>query len=521
MPPDRITSDTDPRPRPDETALIMATRLEMRSISKEFPGVRALTDVSLEADSGQILALVGENGAGKSTLIKILSGAVRPDAGEILIDGAVTDITTPRDAERHGVSTVYQELNLFPRMSVAENLLFRRYPKRRRAITWRGVRLEAAGFLRSIGIDLPVDRPAGDLSIAQRQILEIAKALYREVRILILDEPTAVLGGADVDRLVDTVRSLRTHGVATIFISHRLDEIFGLADSYVVLKDGHRVGAGGVRDTNHEALVSMMVGRDLAALPPATPTARSDEALRVEHLSRAGVLHDISFSLRKGEVLGVAGLRGAGRTELARAIFGADPYDSGEIYVDGQRVGIGSTAEGIAHGIGLVPEDRGTQGLFKGLSTVQNIAMVLLAARRDVRVRPREERRLAEEYVRSLGIRLSSLAAPVGMLSGGNQQKVVLAKWLAADVSVLILDEPTRGVDVGGRADIYEIIRHNLAGKGVGVLLISSELPEILEMSDRVLVMRQGRIVGEVGRGDATEELIMSYAVTDREVTHA
>ena len=500
----------------------MPSRLHMRAVAKRFPGVQALANVSLEVDAGEILALVGENGAGKSTLIKVLAGAVRPDQGEILIDGELADIRSPRDAEGLGISTVYQELNLFAGLSVSENLLFRRYPKRpTRTIRWRTVRREAARFLDSIGIDLPVDRRVGELSIAQRQVLEIAKALYREARILILDEPTAVLGGRDVDQLVATVRSLKGHGVATIFISHRLDEIFGLADRYVVLKDGHRVGSGAVAETNHDALVSMMVGRDLAHLPPPPPPRSGDDALRVAHLSRAGVLEDISFSVRKGEVLGVAGLRGAGRTEMARAIFCADPVDEAEIYVNGRLARIASTADAIAAGIGLVPEDRASQGLFKGLSTVQNIAMVSLAARGSVRVRLGEERRVAEDYVSTLGIRVSDVAAPVGMLSGGNQQKVVLAKWLAADVSVLILDEPTRGVDVGGKADIYTIIRDQLAAKGVGVILISSELPEILEMSDRILVMRQGRIVGEIDREDASEELIMSYAVGERGLAHA
>jgi ABC-type sugar transport system ATPase subunit len=440
----------------------------------------------------------------------------------VFIDGERTEIYSPRAAERVGVSTVYQELNLFPGLTVAENLLFRRYPRGAgRGISWRDVRRQASDFLGSIGVELPVDRLAGDLSIAQRQILEIAKALFRDVRILILDEPTAVLGGQDVDLLLGMVRSLRDHGVATIFISHRLEEIFGLAESYVVLKDGSRVGSGLVRDTDHDALVRMMVGRDLGHLEHSAPPSGAKEALRVEGLARSGVLRDISFTLHKGEVLGVAGLRGAGRTEMARAIFGADPFDAGQIFVDGRNVMIRGTGDAIASGIGLVPEDRGGQGLFKGLSTAQNISMVSLAARRAQRVSPSQEARLAQSYVDALGIRLASVNTPVGTLSGGNQQKVVLAKWLEAGVSVLILDEPTRGVDVGGKRDIYEVIRDKLAGQGVAVLLISSELPEVLEMSDRVLVMRQGRITADIAREDATEELIMTYAVGDTGPEHA
>jgi ABC-type sugar transport system ATPase subunit len=318
------------------------------------------------------------------------------------------------------------------------------------------------------------------------------------------------------------VRSLRDHGVATIFISHRLDEIFGLADQYVVLKDGQYVGSGDIKDVDSDRLVSMMVGRELAHAPEHSSRREfGDEALRVENVSRGGVLSDISLELRKGEVLGVAGLRGAGRTEMARAIFGADPVDSGRVFVDGKEVELGSPAAAIAHGIGFVPEDRKVQGLFLNLSTAENIPVVALTSGSSRRVSPRDERKLAADYKRSLDIRVANVNSPVGTLSGGNQQKVVLAKWLEANVSVLILDEPTRGIDVGSKREIYEIIR-SLSDKGVGVLLISSELPEVLEMSDRVLVMRQGRIVAEIDRADASEELIMSHAVgAGSDVVHA
>jgi ABC-type sugar transport system ATPase subunit len=500
----------------------MAVTLEMRSISKSFPGVRALADVDLSIDQGQILALVGENGAGKSTLIKILSGAQPPDAGEILIDGTPTEIRTPADSERLGIATVYQELNLFPYLSVAENLLFGHYPKRRGLIEWRAARREAERFLDAMGVELPADRPVAELSIAEQQMLEIAKALHRRVRILVLDEPTAVLGGADVEQLLTMVRSLRDHGVATIFISHRLDEIFGLADHYTVLKDGRRVGSGDLRDTDAARLVSMMVGRELEYTAGGASRRRHEgDALRVEGLSRQGVLSGVSLRVGKGEIVGVAGLRGAGRTEMARAIFGADPVDEGRIFVGGEEIAIGSPASAIEHGIGFVPEDRKGQGLLLNLSTAQNIPLVALASGGGRLVRPRDERRVAAGYRRSLDIRVADVAAPVRTLSGGNQQKVVIAKWLEADVSVLILDEPTRGIDVAAKREVHEIVR-GLAEKGVGVLLISSELPEVLETSDRILVMRQGRIVAEVDRADATEELIMSHAVgAGSDVVHA
>ena len=494
--------------QPDKAPL-----LEMRGISKAFPGVRALDDVSLTVDTGEVLALVGENGAGKSTLIKILAGAQQPDAGEIVIDGERARIAGPADSERYGIVTVYQEFNLFPDLSVAENLLFGHYPKNGPAIDWRECRAEASRFLTGLHVHLDADRPVSDLSIAEKQMLEIAKALHRNVRIMILDEPTAVLGGHDVEELMRVVRSLRERGVGVIFISHRLDEIFGLAERYVVLKDGRRVDGGKVADVDHDHIVSKMVGRDVIELSPrAARLGEQEEVLRVEHVSKTGVLNDVSLSLRSGEVLGIAGLRGAGRTELARAIFGADPADSGGIFVKGKQVKISSPGDAIRHGIGLVPEDRGTQGLLKNLSTTQNIpiANMIAAARR--LIRPRQERRLAERYVGELNIRLGDVSALVGTLSGGNQQKVVLAKWLEANPAVLILDEPTRGIDVGSKREIYEIVRR-LCDAGLGVIVISSELPEIMQVSDRILVMHHGGIAAEIDRSQATEELIMSHAV--------
>ena len=491
----------------------MSIRLEMRSVSKHFLGVQALAEVSLTVDAGSILALVGENGAGKSTLIKILSGALLPDSGEIVIDGEPVHLRTPRDSEPYGIATIYQELNLFPALTVTENLLFGRYPRRARAvIDWGAARAEARRFLAELGVHVDVDAIVGTLSLANRQMLEIAKALHRNVRILILDEPTAVLGGDDVEHLKKMVRTLRDHGVAIIFISHRLSEIFGFADQYVVLRDGRRTGSGLVADINEDALVSMMVGRLDANLARGTRTPGTEVVLDARGITRRGVLEDINMTLHNGEVLGIAGLRGAGRTELARALFGADPIDAGTVVLRGEPILAKTPGHAVKAGIGLVPEDRGSQGLFRDLSTAQNIPMARMVATGAWRASPGADARLADSYVDALRIRLPSTGAPVATLSGGNQQKVVLAKWLEADVKVLILDEPTRGVDVGAKREIYDIV-DALCTKGVGVILISSELPELLAMCDRIMVMHHGRIAGELSREQASEEEIMRFAV--------
>ena len=490
-----------------------APRLEMRSISKRFLGVQALDNVTLTVGAGQILALVGENGAGKSTLIKILSGAVLPGSGEIVIDGTPVHLHSPRDAEQYGIATIYQELNLFPALSVTENLLFGRYPRRFGGfIDWGAARAEARRFLAELGVHVDVDAIVGKLSLANRQMLEIAKALHRKVRILVLDEPTAVLGDDDVEHLRAMVRSLRDHGVAVIFISHRLSEIFGFADHFVVLRDGHLTGAGQVADITENALVSMMVGRSLTEITRRHRSQSTEVVLAAEGVTRHGVLDDINLTLRKGEVLGIGGLRGAGRTELARVLFGADQIDAGRVTLNGKALFAKTPNHAVRAGIGLVPEDRGYQGLFREMSSADNIPIARMVAKGDWRARPEADLRLAASYKDKLKIRLPNSRAPVATLSGGNQQKVVLAKWLEADVSILILDEPTRGIDVGAKREIYDIV-DGLCERGVGVILVSSELPELLAMSDRILVMHQGRIAAELDRQEASEEEIMRYAV--------
>lgn len=484
--------------------------LQMRDISKSYSGVKVLHNVNLSVNTGEILALVGENGAGKSTLIKTLAGAIRANEGAILIKGEKVEFQTPLDAEKNGIATVYQELNLFPYLTVTENLFFSTFHDRKGPISWKRLHQDARTFLETLGLHLRPERLVATLSIAEKQMLEIAKALHVEARVLILDEPTAVLGGHDVDRLLQIVKQLKARGVAVIFISHRLNEIFGLADTYLVLKDGRQVASGQIADTNHDDLVAKMVGRHISHAPEkGVQHDRHHELLRVEGLSRKGVLQDINLSLFQGEVLGLAGLRGAGRTEVVRAIFGADPRDTGKIYIKGRESHVNAPRRAVENGIGLVPEDRGTQGLFKNLSCLQNIFM---ATTRSPWVDYRQERRRAESHVASLQIKLPSLNTLVGGLSGGNQQKIVLAKWLESGIGILLLDEPTRGIDVGSKAQIYGVVRE-LCAKGMGVILISSELPEILENSHRILVMYKGRIAGELKREDATEEAIMKYAV--------
>jgi ABC-type sugar transport system ATPase subunit len=485
--------------------------LETRGLSKSYAGVTVLNDINFTLERGEILALVGENGAGKSTLIKILSGAVQASpGGQILIEGEPVSIQTPEDANRHGIVTVYQEFSLFPDLSITENLFFGELRAMGWPISWGKLHRRAEELLASMDVQLPVRRRVSALSVADRQMVEIAKALHRRAQIMILDEPTAVLGGRDVDRLLDMVRQLKARGVGVIFVSHRLNEIFGLTDSYLVLRDGQQVARGPIAKTSADELVRSMVGRQITKSPDRQETVGdSVELLRVEGLSRAGVLHDISFAVHSGEVVGLAGLRGAGRTELVRAIFGADPIDAGRIYVNGEQRRIDAPHLAVSAGLGLVPEDRGTQGLFKNLSALQN--MFMAKAARGL-IDHRGERRKARSHVEKLKIRLPGLATLVGRLSGGNQQKVVVAKWLEAGVRVLLLDEPTRGIDVGSKAQIYALVRE-LCRNGVGVVLISSELPEVIENSDRILVIHRGAIAAELPRAMATEEAIISYAV--------
>ena len=485
--------------------------LEMRGISKRYPGVQALAGVDMAVRAGQVLALVGENGAGKSTLMKVLSGAVLKDEGEILADGGPVSIRSPQDARRLRIGIVYQEFSLVPALTVAENVLLGRYPHRGGFLDRRAMAAEASRVLGELGVDLPLAATVGALSVAQQQLVEIAKVLAMEPRILVLDEPSAVLGGEDLERLFDVLRRLRDRGIAIVYISHRLEEVFALADMVTVLRDGRVVETLPVGALDHAGLVRRMVGRDLADEARAAGTEPAEVLLEVEGVRRAPLLRPVSLQVRRREIVGLAGLRGAGRTELARCVFGADRRDGGTVRVGGREVPANSPGAAIAAGIGFVTEDRKREGLILNLSVRENVTLAGLArlARLGLVARGRERERVGRLTER-LRLKAAGQAAEARTLSGGNQQKVVLAKWLHTDARVLILDEPTRGIDVGAKREIYRLLREIAAG-GAAVLVISSELPEVIGLCDRVLVMHEGRIAGELP-GGTTEEAIMTLA---------
>ncbi len=484
----------------------------MRDITKDFPGVRALDKVSFSLVPGEVHALAGENGAGKSTLIKILAGAEAMTSGEILVSGKRVDLSGPLDAKKLGISVIYQEFDLIPHLSVAENILLGREPRKGAFIDWPSLHRRAAEALERLGIDLDLRALVKNLSVAQRQMTEIAKAVTTEARIIVMDEPSATLTLRELAHLFDLVRTLKGQGVSVIYISHRLEELFEIADRVTVLRDGRHVITASVKDVTKDQLVKYMVGRELTGDYPRRARAPGREVLSVRGLSRRGVIHDVSLSLREGEVLGITGLVGSGRTEIARAIFGADPADSGEIRLEDTKLDLKDPRAAIRAGISLATEDRKEQGLVLGMGVRENITLANLGAlaRRGF-VNRRREATEASRLVRSLSIRTSGLEQKARNLSGGNQQKVVLAKWLFTNSKVVMFDEPTRGIDVGAKQEIYRLI-NDLAERGVGVIMISSELPEILGMSDRILVIREGRIRAELARGDATQETIMGYA---------
>jgi ABC-type sugar transport system ATPase subunit len=488
----------------------MAVVLSLEHVSKSFPGVQALDDVGFDVRAGEVHALLGENGAGKSTLIKIVSGLYQPDAGTMRLDGEEVRFASPHDAQRAGIATIFQELLLFPELSVAENIFMGHAPRTRLgALDWAAMRAQAQDLLASLDIhDLEVTRIVGALTVGNRQRVEIAKALSQNARILIMDEPTAALTEADVLRLFGIVRRLRERGVGVVYISHRLEEVFVLADRVTVLRDGAYVGTRQVADTSTDELITMMVGRTIDNLFPKLDAEIGAPVLEVRGLCGEPLFRDVSLELRAGEIVGLAGLVGAGRSELAQAIFGIKPADSGEILVDGEAVKIHSPAQAKRLGIAYVPEDRATQGLIRPMRLRENISLaVLRQMTRGPFIDRGAEAALAERSIRQLGIRASGTEQVVEKLSGGNQQKVVLSKWLATAPRVLIMDEPTRGIDVGAKAEIHRLMS-GLATDGLAVLMISSELPEIMGMSDRILVMRGGAIVAEFARAAASQEAI-------------
>ncbi|MBV9170585.1 MAG: sugar ABC transporter ATP-binding protein [Chloroflexi bacterium] len=496
----------------DAVAADSAALLELRGMTKSFPGVQALVEVDLDVRAGQVHAVVGENGAGKSTLMKIVAGVYRPDAGSMRLAGEPIAIETPRQAHEHGISMIHQELNLAPNLSVAENIFLGRAPTRGGLIDSRSLYAAADALVARLGIQLDVRAQVEDLSVARQQMVEIAKALSLDARIIIMDEPTSALTERETESLFDIIGRLKQQGVAVVYISHRLDEIFRVADRVTVLRDGRLVGSLPIGEATQARLINMMVGRELTTLFPKQTVEVGAPVLEVRQLRRIGELHDISFVLRKGEILGLAGLVGAGRTELVRVLFGADPLDGGQILIEGRPVEIRSPRDAIRLGLGFVTEDRKLQGLVLGMTVRENATLASLSrVARLGFLNLRRERALTAQLVDQLGVRTPGVEQVVENLSGGNQQKVVIAKWLATSPRILILDEPTRGIDVGAKAEVHALMSR-LVQEGVSILMISSELPEILGMSDRVLVMRQGRISGEFTREQASQEAILACA---------
>jgi ribose transport system ATP-binding protein len=491
-----------------------APALEMRGIRKQFPGVLALDGVDLTLLGGEVHVLLGENGAGKSTLMKILSGAYRRDAGDILMGGRDAGIDSPRDALARGVRIIYQELNLVPGLSVAENIFLGSLPARGPGvIDWTRLHAATAALLGDLGMSIDPGTLVSQLSLAERQLVEIAKALRdTSSRVLIMDEPTSALTSREVDRLFALIRRLTTRGVAIVYITHRLDEVYRIGQRVTVMRDGSRIATLPLADTTVPELVRMMANRDIGDHFPKVRRARGAELLRVEHVSRPPLLSDVSLTLYEGEVVGIGGLLGAGRTDLARVIAGADRAASGRVSIEGRAVALRTPKQAISRGIGLLPEDRKAEGLVAGLTVARNIALPHGAKLSRLGFLPRRaEAAFAQPVVKELRVKAAA-AQPVRLLSGGNQQKVVLGKWLAGDARVFIFDEPTRGVDVGAKVEIYNLM-NRLTARGAGILMISSELPELLGMSDRILVMHRGRIQAEFDAVGATQEQLLSAAL--------
>ena len=490
-----------------------ALLVEMDGIAKRFPGVNALEDARFDLRPGEVHALVGENGAGKSTLMKILSGAVPADAGEILVGGTAVHIGNPLEGRKLGISTIYQELSLVPHLTVAENIFLGKAPTRWPGIVdWPQMRREADRILSGIGLSIDPDAPVRGLRLAQQQMVEVARALADDARILVMDEPTSALSEREVGQLFATISRLTSNGVAVVYISHRMDEVFRIGQRVTVLRDGRHVATRDIAGVTVSELVRLMADREVADHYPRRAHARGEELLRVDGLG-GGALHDVSFVLHRGEILGIAGLVGAGRTRLARAIVGADRVDRGRIAVRGTAVNISSPADAARARIGFLPEDRKQQGLVLPLSVERNVSMSHLSwlSRFGVMDR-RRERREADDAIASLRIRTTGAEQTVLHLSGGNQQKVVLAKWLAAQAQILIFDEPTRGIDVAARQDIY-VLMNRLVENGAGVIMISSDLPEVLGMSDRILVMRAGAVQLELSAQEATDTRVLHAAL--------
>jgi rhamnose transport system ATP-binding protein len=494
-----------------------APLLELQRARKTFGQVVALADGTVDIRAGEIHALVGENGAGKSTLVKLLAGVHGLDSGTLRLSGIEVHLRSVADSKALGISVIYQEPTLFPDLSVAENIFVGRQQLGAFGLISRRAMNQAARSLFStLGVSINPDRPAEGLSIADQQIIEIAKAISLEAKVLIMDEPTAALSGSEVDRLFSVARSLRDKGVGILFISHRFDEVFSLSDRITVMRDGSYIGTWKASETNPSRIVKEMVGREVANLYPKSPAKIGPLVLDVKGLSRAGVFKNVSFEIHAGEIVALAGLVGAGRTEVARSVFGIDSYDEGVVKIGGVALEKSNPKASIKAGFGFVPEDRRKQGLVLDLSVGHNTALTLRRVLSQFGlISPLKERAVARQWAEKLQVKSPNLEAMAATLSGGNQQKVVLAKWLATGPKILIVDEPTRGIDVGTKAEVHRLLS-DLANQGMAILMISSELPEVLGMADRIVVMREGAVTEIIRRADATPELVMHAATRSR-----
>lgn len=490
----------------------MGVILEMKDIIKEYPGVKALDHMNLTVREGEVHALMGENGAGKSTLIKVISGAIRPNGGSIIYEGKPYEYMTPSLSKKLGIGVVYQEFNLVPELSVAENIFLGNKLTSGSVINRKLMNQKAKELMDSFGIDIDVTVPVRTLTVAYQQLVEITKTISNNVKVLIMDEPSAPLTNREITALFEIIRKLKERGTAIIYISHRMEEIFEIADRVTIMRDGEYVDTRLVSETTNSELIRLMVGRNLDEQYPAVDKQIGETVLEVKHLCTQALLKDVGFSVRKGEVLGLAGLVGAGRTETARAIFGADPVTSGEVWIDGKQVHIKCPKDAIKNGIALIPEDRKRHGVLLDMSIRDNISFIAV---KDIStasvINSGKDRRMSEKYIDRLQIKCPTMEQLTKNLSGGNQQKVVLAKSLAANSRIIIFDEPTRGIDVGAKKEIYDLI-NQLASQGMAIIMISSEMPELLGMSDRIIVMHEGEVTGELSKEEATQVRILELA---------
>ena len=490
--------------------------LRMEKVSKHFPGVQALDNVDFEVYPGEILGFIGENGAGKSTLVKILSGVYSKDQGTIWFKGQPVEIRSPQEAQHIGISTIYQELALVPHLSVAENIFINREPRRIAAIgmvDFKAMEQQAQSILASMGIEIPVNKKIKELTVAAQQMVEIAKTFSRNANLLLMDEPTSALSSKEVDTLFNLMRHLKERGVSVVFISHRLEEVLSVVDRIIVMRDGRRVGTLPIEGATEDKIIRMMVGREVGLFPKEKAIIGAP-VLELKDVSGSNGTRHVSFTVRQGEIVGLAGLVGAGRTELARVICGVDRMTGGEILIEGKKVKIANPSDAVHDGIGWIPEDRKQHGLVLGMDVKQNTTLPIIKRISGLLglMDFGKEREITADYIQKLSIATPSMSQTVRNLSGGNQQKVVLAKWLSTKPKVLIMDEPTRGIDVGAKSEIYGVIER-LASEGIGIVVVSSELPEVMGISDRILVMRQGKIVASIPREEATEEKLLKLAL--------